>query len=116
MDTLLLDRTTWDLCLDSFGNIALASEPYALAQDAASAIRLFAGELWYDTTQGIPYFAQILGRTPPIALMKSQFVAAALTVPGVVSARCFINSISDRKVTGQIQVTDAAGVISVASF
>ena len=56
MKTLLLDQTTWDLTLDANNNIALAAEPYAFAQDAASAIRLFQGELWYDTTRGVPYF------------------------------------------------------------
>jgi hypothetical protein len=116
LDTLLLDRTAWDLCLDTSGNIAMASVPYALAQDAASAIRLFAGELWYDTTQGVPYFGQILGQAPPIAAMKASFVSAALTVPGVVSAVCYISEIKDRVVTGQVQVTDAAGVVTVAGF
>ena len=39
--TLLLDQTEWDLVLDASGNIALASPPYALAQDVASAVRTF---------------------------------------------------------------------------
>lgn len=116
MDTLLLDRTTWDLCLDTSGNIAVASGAYALAQDAASAIRLFAGELWYDTTQGIPYFNQVLGQAPPVALMKAEFAAAAMTVPGVVSAECFIISIEERTVRGQVQITDGAGNVAVAAF
>lgn len=116
MDTLLLDRSTWDLCLDASGNIALASGPYALAQDAASAIRLFVGELWYDTGQGIDYFGTILGKAPPVALMKASFVAAALTVPGVVSARCFLDSVNGRTATGQVQITDADGNVAVAGF
>ena len=65
MKTLLLDRTAWDLCLDSNGNIALASEPYSLAQDVASAVRLFLGECYYDTTKGIPYWTEVLGMLPP---------------------------------------------------
>jgi len=116
MDTLLLDRTKWDLVLDVAGNIAVASNPYALAQDAASAIRLFAGELWYDTSQGVPYFSNILGETPPLAFMKARFVQAAMTVPGVVAAVCFITRIENRVVTGEVQVTDTAGRIAVASF
>lgn len=116
MNTLLLDRTIWDVCLDSSGNIALASPPYAIAQDVASAVRLFLGEAYYDTTQGVPYFSQILGHLPPLTLMKAQFVAAALTVPGVVSAVCFISEITGRKVSGQIQVTDSAGVVTNVSF
>ena len=115
-DTLLLDRSVWDLLLDASGNIALASEPYSLAQDAASAIRLFKGELFYDTTLGVPYFGQILGQFPPIALMKAKFVAAALTVPGVVDAVCYITGIEGRTVSGQVQVTDTAGRITVAAF
>lgn len=116
MRTLLLDIDTWDLVVDASGNIAVASEPYSLAQDAASAIKLFEGELYYDTTQGIPYFTQILGYSPPVSLMKAYFVAAAMTVPDVVSAKCFIAGMADRVITGQVQVTDAAGNVSAASF
>lgn len=114
--TLLLDVDSWDLTVDAAGNIAVASEPYSLAQDAASAIRLFIGELYYDTSQGIPYFKQILGQDPPVALMKAYFNEAALTVPGVVSSQCFITSWTDRGVRGQVQVTDANGNVSAANF
>ena len=116
MDTLLLTRDQWDLCLDASGNIAVASNPYALAQDAASAIKLFVGELWYDTTQGVPYFETILGRPPSLAFMKARFVAAALTVPEVASATCYITGIVDRKLSGQVQVTSTSGVVAVTSF
>lgn len=117
MKTMLLDTVGWDVVLDAYGNIAVATEPYQLAQDAASAIRLFLGELWYDTTQGVPYWSLILGKSPPpLALMKSQFEGAAKTVPGVVAAKAFIASVADRRVTGQIQVTDVEGRITAADF
>lgn len=114
--SLLLDVTTWDLTADSSNNIAVADDPYALAQNAASAIRLFQGELWYDTTQGVPYWAQILGQRPSLALIKSKLVAAALTVPGVTAARVFITAFTNRGIRGQVQVTSKSGVISGASF
>lgn len=116
MDTLLLDTTTWDLVLDINNNIAVASDPYSQAQDAASAIKLFAGELWYDTTQGIPYFTQVLGKLPPVALLISQFNQAALTVPGVTAAQSFISGFNGRQITGQVQIVNEAGVTSVANF
>lgn len=115
--TLLLDTQTWDLVLDASGDIAVASDPYSLAQDAASAIKLFQGELWYDTTQGVPYFAGILGTLPPVPLIKSKFVAAALTVPGVVSAQCFLSALSQqRQLSGQVQIKTTTGQISVVAF
>lgn len=114
--TLLLDTLRWDLVLDAAGNIAVASEPYSLAQSAANAIRLFRGEQWYDTTQGVPYFQQILGQYPPLEVIKTAFENAALTVPGVVSATCFITGLEGREIRGQVQVTDAAGTVTAAGF
>ena len=114
--TLLLDTQTWDLCIDAAGNIACASAPYSAAQDAASAVRTFLGELYYDTRQGVPYFQDILGHQPPLALLKAQIAAAALTVPGVVSAQCFVSSVSDRKISGQLRITDTTGMTTTVAF
>jgi len=115
--TLLLDAVSWDILLDSNSNIAVAEEPYALAQDAASAIKTFLGEVYWDTTIGVPYLTQILGKNPPLPLLKQQLVIAALTVPGVISAQVFINSLSDRLISGQVQVTNTeTGEVSVAPF
>src|ERR1700739_1101561 len=108
--TLLLDTASWDLIVDINGDIAIANEPYSLAQDAASAIKTFGpsgstpGEVYYDTTIGVPY-RSILGQSPPIPLLKAELVEAAETVPDVDSAQCFISSISQRVLTGQVQIT-----------
>lgn len=115
-NTLLLDRTKWDLVLDSNGNIALAAPPYALEQDVASAVRLFLGELWYDTTKGIPYFEEILGQLPPVSLVTAYIEKAALSVPGVVSARCVISSFQNRSVAGEIQFIDDSGIGGTIGF
>ena len=116
MNTLLLNPQTWDLTLNASGDIALATEPYSLAQDAASAIRLFYGEYYYDTTLGTNYFSTTLGKVPSIQLLKAQAVAAALTVPGVASAVCYISSVSNRQVQGQVQVTSSTGQVTSAGF
>jgi hypothetical protein len=111
MDTLLLDTVLWDLTVDAAGNWAVATEPYALAQDVSSAVRLFLGELWYDDTQGIDYFKTILGKSPSLAVFQELMVQAALTVPDVVSAVCVVNSYDfvTRHVDGQIQFIDVNG-------
>lgn len=108
-NTIILDTEAWDMVIDSYGNIAMAEPPYSLAQDVASALKLFLGELWYDTTKGVPYFQDILGQVPPISLITGHLEKAALSVPGVVSARCVINSYTDRELTGQILFVDENG-------
>lgn len=116
MRTLLLDTQAWDLVLDISGNIAVADEPYALAQDVASAVRVNLGELWYDTTQGVAYTDQIMGKTPNPQLIKSQVETAALSVPGIVKAKCLLAQMNGRVLTGQVLVTDAAGITNNVSF
>lgn len=120
MNTLHLSAPTteepsgWDLTLDAAGNLAVATGPYAIAQDVASALRLFLGELWYDTASGIPYIDQILGQRPPLQFLKAQFVAAAATVPGVTTVLCFLTGPGpNREIGGQIQVTDNTGRVTV---
>lgn len=114
--TLLLDRTAWDLVLDTSGNIACATEPYSLAQDVASAVRTFLGECWYDTTQGVPYWQQILGQWPPMILVKRRIEQTALTVPGVTAATCDFLQFNNRQLTGRILITNSDGNKSEASF
>ena len=115
-NTLLLDRTVWDLLLDGSGNIAIATEPYAIAQDVASACRTFLGEVYYDTVLGVPYFQQILNKNPPLALLKQLLVDQALTVPGCANPVCYILGIDNRKVTGQIVFTGPNGSTQVTGF
>jgi hypothetical protein len=116
MNTLFLMPAQWDLALDSSGNIAVAGEPYSLAQDSASAIKTFTGDLFYAPTQGIPYLGSILGQLPPLSDIRAQYVAAALTVPGVVAAQVFFSSFTNRVLAGQLQVTNRAGVITATGF
>jgi hypothetical protein len=115
--TLLLDVGTWDLVLDANGNIALATEPYSLAQDAASAIKTLLGECYWDTTVGVPLF-EILGQQFSLALTKTLCVTAAITVPDVASAQVFISSFdrTSRIITGQVQITSTSGQSSAANF
>lgn len=106
MNTLLLDRTRWDLVLDARGNIALASNPYAVAQNVASAVRTFAGECYYNTSLGLPYFSKILGARPSISLIKGAVEKAALSVPDVAKARCIIAKFENRVLTGVVEIID----------
>lgn len=116
MNTLLLDPAAWDFLIDAAGNIAMAENPYSQAQDAASAIKTFQGECFYDTDLGVPYWQNILGQAPPLSLIKAEVNAQALTVPGVATAVTFIQSFVNRHLTGQVQLINDQGQNAAAGF
>lgn len=117
MDTLLLDSVTWDLVTDASGNIAVAHNPYAIAQDVASEVRVFLGEMWYDVNRGVPYFQSILGKLPSPAFMKAKFVEAGMATPEVASITCYLSGITeDRQLTGQLQIIDNTQRLSIVTM
>ena len=107
--TLLLDQDAWDLVLDAAGNIAVAGEPYAVAQDVASAIRTFTGDCYYDTAKGIPYWRQILGKYPPMSLVRDRIVTEAKREPGVERVEIVSFRLDERAITGSVLVYDKSG-------
>lgn len=119
MKTILLGVNTWDFVLDVAGDIAVASEPYSQAQDAASACRVFKkngiGECWYNSTLGVDY-DQLLGKALNIPLTKAKMISQANLVPGVSSSKVLITSFVDRGVTGQIQITNDDGQTQTAAI
>jgi hypothetical protein len=102
--------------LDAKGNIALAAPPYALAQDVASAVRTFLGEVYYNTALGLPYEGSILGHLPPASLLTQLISNQALTISGVVTAQTFITSFDAGSVQGQVIFTDESGQTTVVTF
>jgi len=115
-NTILLDQSAWDMVLDSNGNIAMASSPYSIAQDVASVVRTFIGECWYDTSLGLPYWSQILGKKPSMSFIANKIQAAALTVPNVASAAVSFTNFSNRELTGQILITDTDNAVNSVAF
>ncbi len=116
--SLLLDAT-WDLTLNSSGNVAVVLSPDSLAQDAASAIQTYLGEYYLNTTVGVPWLQQVLGVNPPptLSLLKQILVSAALSANDeIASAQVFLTSFSNRSVGGQVQVISTAGQLSAADF
>lgn len=105
MLTLPLNTATWDLQLDSNGNLNLTTPDLSIAQDVASAIRTFLGECWYDTTLGLPYFQTILGQRPPFSLLKGYIEAAALGIAQVLTASVAQLALTNRRLTGTVYVT-----------
>ena len=116
-NTLLLSVDGWDLTQDAAGNIALASPPYAVAQDVASACQAWKGELWYDTTLGID-FESLLWNSPGAPAIQQAFNQQALTVSSVATATTTLSAStgSGGAVTGQIAFTNSTGAKGAVTF
>jgi len=105
--SFLLDTETWDIQLDDSGNIAIASNPLAVAQDVACACSTFLGEAWYDTTLGIPYYQRILGHWPGTQLINTKMQSEAKKLPYVQDAFCTVTiDKQTRSASGVMTITD----------
>lgn len=110
MKTLFLNPSTWDLAVDSYGNIAVAESPYAVAQDVASSGRLWQGEARYDTSRGIPYETGLLGYLPSSSLVASWYRQEAMTIQEVKDVSVSLNFDRHlRSLSGSIEITTING-------
>jgi hypothetical protein len=107
--SLFLDPNTWDLAVDIDGNIAVADEPYRISQDCSCAVRTFKPEFYFDMSYGMPYSTEILGKLPPLQLVKQRYEDIAKTVTSVADARCTLTGLKKRTLTGYITLTTTAG-------
>lgn len=106
--TLLLSDS-WDIGLDESGDIATVTGPYAIAQAVANAVRLFTDDAYFDADRGIPHFEVELGHLPPMSVLRTRILAAALAVDGVADATVEFSSYSDRLLSGEILITTTDG-------
>jgi hypothetical protein len=102
--------------IDGSNNIAVCSGAAATAQDVACAVMLFKGELYYDTTQGVPYMSKVFGQLYSKSIAQALIQKAALTVPYVVAAQATITGFAGRRLSGNVKVIDKVGQQLGVSF
>ena len=109
MNSLQLDANM-DLLITN-GSLTVATGDYAVAQNVATALMAFQGEVWYDTSFGMPYLQNIFGgRAPSLAFIKGKIISVAESITDVGSAVVFLlGPGSNRTLGGQVQLTNSAG-------
>lgn len=107
--SLLLDVASWDLTLDSAGNIATTEGGYAIAQNVANAVRLFTNDAYFDTDRGIPHFDIELGNLPPVSILYTEILKAANSVEGVATSEVEFTGLEERTLKGEISLTTTDG-------
>lgn len=108
-----LKTDTWDIFLDSAGNLSLTDNDSSIAQDVASSVRTFEGECWYNTTLGMPYFQAIFGKSPPNSFVVASIKEQAFTVDAVNSVNVVNAGLQGRNFKGVIVVNAPQSPITV---
>lgn len=79
--TLQLDTATGDLAIP----ITVLKGAPAICQRIVSRLRMFAGEYFLDTRQGLPFYQLIAGRQANTNMIDALYRKAIQTTPGIVS-------------------------------
>lgn len=116
-----------DLRLDENGNfVFLHGGPEEMLQRIVARLRMFKGEWFLDTRLGIPYFQNVLVRSPNLPAISAMFRRVILTTPGVLEivsfqltfdevSRALILTFYARTTEGDVGVTDAEPLIYAAA-
>ena len=112
-----------DLLLDSSGDLVVTDGDLQLVggadsirQDAEVRLRFVRGEWFLATVAGVPYFDEILVKSPNLARVRALLVAELLATPGV-SAVTDLSLALDgaaRRLTGTFAAASDLGAISGA--
>lgn len=83
---LYLDPDTGDIDVDLLGRVRLTQTlREEVGQRLATRLQFFLGEWFLDTSLGIPYYRDVLVRTPDLGVIKALFAEAITSDPGVES-------------------------------
>ncbi|WAJ27146.1 hypothetical protein [Antarcticirhabdus aurantiaca] len=88
-----------DLGMTADGNLELVADGEAVGQHARQRIMTFEGEWFIDTTCGVPWLEQIMGRQFDEALAESVIKTEILETDGVTGIEAFAMSF-DRRTRG----------------
>lgn len=101
---LALDPETNDLFKDSTGNLGIVRGAVAVGQHVRQRLKTFRGEWFLDTTAGVPWLAQIMGREYDPALAEAVVKAEILDTDAVTEITSF--SVGFNRGTRDLQIRD----------
>lgn len=88
----------------------------AVAQEVEVALRWERGEWFLDISQGVPWFAEILGKGTPISTIRELLIAEILTVPDVSHVRKLDLEVDrvERELSGTAEIVAFGEVATVS--
>lgn len=86
---IAIDQATNDLHFAADGNLVMVTDAHAVGQHARQRLSTFAGEWFLDTTVGVPWLKQILGKRYDPALAEAVTKACILGTDGITEITSF---------------------------
>lgn len=98
----------------STGDLGLVEDAQAIIQRIPQALKLFLGEWYLDTTQGTPWFQDVLVKNPNPDIIRSVIRNRILSVAGVKDVVSMILSYvgQTRKLTAAYQAETDVGLLA----
>lgn len=107
-----------DLSLTASNDLATVDLAAGTKQDILTALRVYLGEWFLDTTVGVPYYQTIFVKNPDQALVNAAFINTISKVPGVIAITAFsttTNSLT-RLMEISFTVRTTSGIIDYSGF
>lgn len=101
---LAIDQTTNDLFLEADGNLAIVRDAKAVGQHVRQRLMTYEREWFLDTTAGVPWLDEIMGRRYDPALAEAVVKAEILDTDAVVEITSF--SVGFVRNIRQLQIKD----------
>lgn len=102
---------SWDIELDDNGNFALKEGQEQIAQDVATAVKIYKGEYVFDINRGVP-FNDVLGERLNQALIQEYMNKEAKRINGVLNTTVIFNDFdSSRVLDYDILISTEQGLI-----
>jgi hypothetical protein len=103
-----------DMTFGSSQQNFLVNSPEAVGQLVLTRLKLIQGEWFLDTTAGVPWKTQILGRNTG-STYDQAIKACILGTPGVTSIASYSSSLVNRKLTVTATINTAYGLTTITT-
>lgn len=109
MASIAIDSTN-DVIIEN-NDLKLITGVEEVAQILRQELRVFLGEWFLDTREGIPYFEEILKKNPNPITVDSIFKNKILNSPGVIELQSFLLEINGRELSLKFTALTEFGIL-----
>ena len=109
MASIAIDSTN-DVVIEN-NDLKLITGVDGVAQVLRQRLRVFRGEWFLDTREGLPYFEEVLKKNPNPVTVDSLFKNEILNSPGIIELQSFLLEINGRELSLKFTALTEFGIL-----